>query len=528
LEATAVTEITIVHLSDTHLGHDYVFRSLWRKRFYWRTEDAKLLRNLANAIGQIAPDYIVHTGDVVNKDTAKNFSNAAARLRQIFANAGAKIKEQILVIPGNHDVRILGQEDQYWGRLAGFTGFLKEFFDEQDFRSRKSNFVLEDPTRRIWFFCLDSTLKERVGLAEGEVGTGQWGWFKNKIDTLIKLHPDNESFVKIVALHHHPHPIRSGGQEQSMQLLDNGRAIEMFQQYGIQLVLHGHKHFPHVTPQHYGVRGERHYTVIGAGTATCPFLEEQSGEGNSFNVIKLKPASNLISVQRYKANTDKEYVPHFEEPILLPLFPASRSGYRIAQSRMINDIIDGDGTCLVTHQRLGIVVDRRDFELRRIAFGMGAAIPTAEITDILYDKKVVTDLDYEVQEKARRKGYFNLRYPIRQGSEPIDSWFTYRLKGGFCMHRADYARCYPGNAKNEESVDAEVFHPCDELTIIVRFPPKYEISPMVRAIDQNGQNLDTRGSAFRFQEDKLANRFTLLVTRPELQHRYSIVWQVPD
>jgi predicted MPP superfamily phosphohydrolase len=85
--------VTIVHLSDTHLGHDYVVRSLLRKRLYWRTEDDALLRNLENALREIQPDFVIHTGDVVNKATESNFSHAAQRLRSLFANAGIDVKK---------------------------------------------------------------------------------------------------------------------------------------------------------------------------------------------------------------------------------------------------------------------------------------------------------------------------------------------------------------------------------------------------------------------------------------------------
>ena len=90
-----------------------------------------------------------------------------------------------------------------------------------------------------------------------------------------------------------------------MQLLDSGKAIEMFQSFGINIVLHGHKHYPHVMTIPYENEGEQHYTVVGAGTATCPFLEEQSGEGNSFNVLTIKPTSNLLSIQRWKAEIQR-------------------------------------------------------------------------------------------------------------------------------------------------------------------------------------------------------------------------------
>jgi len=521
-------EITLVHLSDTHLGHDYVVRSLFRKRLFWRTEDEKLLRNLEKALRQIQPDYIIHTGDVVNKATERNFTKAAKRLRAIFGNAGIDVKKRVLVIPGNHDVKLLAREEEFWGRLGGFNSFLRWFFDESDYRARKPNFVTVDVDRGIWFFCLDSTLKEQYQFAEGEVGSGQWDWFANKFDSLTKLHTDHERFIKIVAIHHHPHPIRAGGQERFMQLLDAGRAIELFENFGVNLVLHGHKHFPHVHLHHYGEGGSQHYTVLGAGTATCPFLEEQSGEGNSFNVLKLKPASNVLSIQRWKANNDKEYVPILPQPILHPVFPPSRTGYRIAQSRAINQIRDASGTCLVTHQRLGLMVDRTDVELKNMAFGMTGTPVVSELTYFQYDEDNIHSVIYEVNEKVRKEGYFVLRRPLRQGSDPMDLWFTYELKGGFCMRRSEFHNFYPGDDSYEESVEVEVVHSCDQLTLVIEFPRGYQVAPRTRVVDQNSVEIPVEGRLFSFQPDKLANRFSLVVRKPKLQHKYSIRWQVPD
>jgi hypothetical protein len=430
-------------------------------------------------------------------------------------------------MPGNHDVKILAKEHEYWGRLASFHHFLRLFFDERDYRSREPNFVTVDAERKIWFFCLNSTLKDQYQLAEGEVGVSQWDWFKNKFETLMKVHPDHHQFVKIVALHHHPDPIEAAGHDRFMQLLDAGTARNMFEAYGVNLVLHGHKHFPHVLMHHYGDVSARHYTVIGAGTATCPFPEEQAGEGNSFNVLKLKAGANHLSIQRWKANNDKRYVP-VPQPIVHPIFPASPSGYRIAQSLALNRISDESGTCVTTSQRLGIVVDRKDYELRSIAFSMGGSAQQAEVTDLDYDRDNIESVKYGNNGKAQKDGYFSLRQPLRQGSDPIDLWFTYELKAGFCMRRSQYHTYYPGRDTYKESVSLEVIHPCDQLTLDVEFPRKYKVQPSPLAIDQNGVEVSTKGPSFSFQPDTVANRFTLVVRGPLLQHRYSISWQVPD
>jgi calcineurin-like phosphoesterase family protein len=519
--------ITIIHLSDTHFGYDYVGRSLLRMRRFWKTEDKQLIHSLQEAIRKIQPDYVIHTGDIVNKATKRNFAKAAAKLRSVLGNAGVDIKRRVLVIPGNHDVKIFAKEDKFWGRLAAFNGFLKAFFDEPDYRSRKPNFVIDDTERKIWFFCLDSTLKEKRGLAEGEVGVGQWDWFQNKLVNLTRLHPDHESFIKIVAIHHHPHAIRAGGQEQFMHLLDAGKAEEMFKACGVSLVLHGHKHYPHHKTITYEGDGLQHYTVIGAGTATCPFLEEQSGEGNSFNVLKIKPSANLFSLERWKAGTDKEYRP-IPNPTTFPIFQASPDGYRIRQSIAINRIHDLNGACSVTHERRGIIVDTQGAELRTLVFGMGGTAQQAKLSSLDIDDEAISGVSFELNGERQKKGYFTLRSSLRQGSDPIDLWFTYEMTNGFCMRLADYKAYYPESELNEESVSMDIVHPCDQMTLVVEFPRKYLVKPRFRGIDRNRAEVKLEPPRASFSADPLGNRYTLVVRRPNLQNIYSIYWQVPE
>lgn len=517
--------ITIAHVSDVHLGNDFFWRSAYRRRWYRNTEDEALLKGLENALRKVNPAYVVLSGDLVNKCRKANFRHAAERLRTLLTNAGIDIRSRVLVIPGNHDVRLFPKDDEVFKRLKEFYYFLQDFFAEENLRARKANFVLVDVERKLAFYCLDSTLKKKKGLAEGEVGIAQRDWLQDKHDELKKLRPDFDTFVKIAAVHHHPHPIEAGGQEQFMQLLDAGRVINVFQNLEVNIVLHGHKHFPH-SLKHYYDDG-RHYTVLGAGTATCPFVEEQNGEGNSFNVLKLYPTANLLEVQRWKANNDKEYVPHFPDPLRFPLFKPSDNGYKMEEFRAITRVQDLAGTCTVTHKRLRLVVDRRDFELRNIAFGMSSSTPSGEIFDFAYDQVEISQVNFETQDKDRYAGHLVLHHALRQGSDPVDLWFTYSMRGSLCMQRAEYAKYYPGKTDFIESVDIQVIHPCDLLTLVVEFPKNYRVDPRPRIEDQNAMADDLKASPPSFQRDSLDNTYTLIAHKPKLRHVYRIVWEVP-
>jgi 3',5'-cyclic AMP phosphodiesterase CpdA len=514
---------TIAHVSDVHLGNDFFWRSTYRRRWYRNTEDPKLLEGLQNALRKIKPAYVVLSGDIVNKCRTGNFRPAAEKLRKLFADAGISVKDQVLVIPGNHDVRLFPRSDEVFQRLKEFHYFLKEFFSEENVRARKSFFRIVDPGRKLVFYCLDSTLKVHKGVAEGEVGIAQRDWLREENEELKKLRPDFDTFVKIGVVHHHPHPIEAGGQEQFMQLLDAIRVINLFQEVEINIVLHGHKHFPH-SLKHYYDEG-RHYTVLGAGTATCPVVEEQSGEGNNFNVLTIFPTANLLEVQRWKANNDKEYVPYFPEPQQFPLFKPSDKGYKMEEFRAITRVVDMEGTFSVTHKRLRLVVDSPGRELRNIAFGMSSA-PNGEILDFEYDHASIASVKYENKLKTIYEGQLVLHQVLRQRADPIDLWFTCTVRGSLCMQRAKYTEYYPGKIEPIESVDIHVVHPCDLLTLVVEFPKNYRVEPRPAMQDQNSSEFDLKSHPHQFRKDATDNSYTLTVHKPKLHHIYRIVWEV--
>jgi predicted MPP superfamily phosphohydrolase len=521
--ARRLEPITIVHLSDVHLGNDFFWRSTVRGRWYRDTEDERLLKGLEAALGTIKPMYVVLSGDIVNKCRRANFKHAAQRLKEIFSGAGIDVKNRVLVIPGNHDVRLIPEDDEVFQRLKDFYYFLQDFFSEQTLRARKASFVKVDVGNKIAFYCLDSTLKEKMGVAEGEVGIAQRDKLLGKHEELKKLRLDFETFVKIAVVHHHPHPIEHGGRDQFMQMVDTGRVINLFQNLGANIVLHGHKHFPHQM-MHYYDQGH-HYVVLGAGTATCPVVREQSGEGNSFNVLKLYPDANLLEVQRWKASREKEFVAHFPAPLRFPLFKPSEKGYKMGEFRAITRVQNMAGTSTLTHKRLRVAVDRDGTTLQRIAFGMSSSGTGGEISGFDYDHGAIERVDYVIREKHRHEGHLVLREALKQGSAPVDFWCSYSMRGSLCMQRAEYAEFYPEKqGPPVESVDILVVHPCDLLTLVVEFPREFKVNARPLIEDANAEPVEM---AHSFSHDFSDNTYILVVHKPKLGHQLRIVWEVP-
>lgn len=519
--------IVLVHLSDLHLGNDFVWRALLGRRSWWNTEDKDLLTNLAAAIRSVDPDYVVVTGDIVNKCRRRTFAHAVTVLQRLFQAAGVDVQEKVLVIPGNHDVPVWPwpRKRRFFGRSYRFVCFLKELFNEPSYLKRTARFLHLDADRKLCFIGLDSTLKRLYQAAEGEVGQDQWVWLDRKCEWLMKSVSDFESFVKIVLLHHHPHGIVGSGGERFMQLLDQADAQSAFGRHRVNIVLHGHKHFPH--DKSYPVETGGQYTVIAAGTATCPFAEEQATEGNSFNVIRLNPDSRLLTLERWKANNDKKYEPLWREPRRYQLFEASETGYRMRTSRTVARIEDMAGTCVVTTERLGLVVDRED-ELKWITFEVGSASACCAIGELDYDKDDIEDVQYTVNELRRREGRFIFRRPLRWGSAPIDIWHSYEATRAICMRRGELDQFYPGEKREKESVGMRVVRPCDELWVSVELPRGSSANPKPRVLDSNQAELDVNNLSHRFVPDPIARRYSLIVRNPKLYHKYSLSWQVVD
>jgi len=495
-------------------------------RRWWRTEDQTLLENLGKAIRGIAPDYVVLSGDIVNKCSRKSLEKAANTLRRLFTGAGLDIKSQVLLIPGNHDVKLFPTENEYFGRVAEFLWFLQVFFDERSMLTRKTKFIRLDAKRRLCFFCLDSTLKDKQPAAEGEVGRAQLEWLEGKQRQLLKTCAGFESFVRIVVLHHHPHPIEAGGPERLMQLLDAGEVISSFRHLEVNIVLHGHKHFPHHKQEFYDTN--RHYVVAGAGTATCPFPEEQAGEGNNFHILRLEPSKNLLEIQMMKADNNKEYHPHYPQPVRYPLFQPSVSGYRITEFRILYRILDLAGTSLITSQRIGIFADKPDYELKKLMFSFNCP-EVSEIVEFNYDTDSVSGVEFETKTKRVYKGRFTLIKSLKWGSEPLGmNSFTIKVTRGFCMKASEYQTFYPGKTSLTESNELAVVHPCDQLTCMIEFPYGYRVEPHLEAKDLNGMDLEMRTADYSLKEDLIANRYTLVVVRPVWQAVYSMVWKVPE
>lgn len=186
----------IAHVSDLHVG---------ALAFY---ED--LLNKVIDEINNINPDVTIITGDITENGYYMEFEKAAEYLD--------KIETPLLVIPGNHDARHVG--DQYFSEII-----------------KKRCGTLKLKKKGIKVIGLDSS--------EPDLDYGKIGRLQQKyMETELKKGQKNNLY-KIIALHHHIIPVPKTGRERNV-LSDAGDILQSLIDGGANLVLSGHKHMPHV------------------------------------------------------------------------------------------------------------------------------------------------------------------------------------------------------------------------------------------------------------------------------------------
>ncbi len=218
----------IAHISDLHVGA-IAFHE-------------ELLNKVINDINEMQPDVTIVTGDITENGYYMEFEKAAWYLDDI--------ETPMLVVPGNHDARHVG--DQCFGEL------IKDRFS-----------ILNLHKKGLKVIGLDSSEPD---LDYGKVGRTQQRFMEIEIEKA-----QNHNLYTIIALHHHIIPVPKTGRERNV-LSDAGDILESIIVGGANLVLSGHKHMPHV----WMMGGT---TFATAGTASS--LKLRGKEFASYNTVEI-------------------------------------------------------------------------------------------------------------------------------------------------------------------------------------------------------------------------------------------------
>ncbi len=218
----------IAHISDLHVG---------ALAFH-----PDLLVKVIDEINEMNPDVAIITGDITENGYHMEFEKAAEYIDNI--------EPPMLVIPGNHDARHVG--DQVFGEII-----------------KKRCGTLNLKNKGIKVIGLDSSEPD---LDYGKVGRAQQNFMEKELEDAQK-----DGLYKIIALHHHIIPVPKTGRERNV-LSDAGDILQSIIDGGANLVLSGHKHMPHVW-----IMGDT--TFATSGTASS--LKLRGKTSPSYNIVNI-------------------------------------------------------------------------------------------------------------------------------------------------------------------------------------------------------------------------------------------------
>jgi 3',5'-cyclic-AMP phosphodiesterase len=227
--------LTIAQISDIHCG-EVMF-------------DGELLDHAIEEIKELKPDLVVVAGDLTGEGYAPQFRQAKRYLDRLQ-------DLEMLVIPGNHDLR-----------NVGFLHF-RDAFGRSDrvvripFRSKDTDL----PERFATVVAINSA---KPDLAEGEIGHTKYDWVRKSFEW-----PDD---YRIFVMHHHLVSVPGTGRERNI-VWDAGDVLALLAEQKVSLVLCGHKHVPNVWQM-----GDM--LLINSGTASSHRVRGYTRP--SYNVIEI-------------------------------------------------------------------------------------------------------------------------------------------------------------------------------------------------------------------------------------------------
>ncbi|MBN8871623.1 MAG: metallophosphoesterase [Rhodospirillales bacterium] len=297
----------VLHLSDLHFGADYAFRV--------QGDDAEIGDGRRTLTDCIAADLdrlgstndiaaVIVTGDfTTNGEWNKKTRDAALAEFEALRKRLHLTKEQIIALPGNHDVvryppdADLAISENAVARQAD-TDYETQFRTFVEVLIGRSWQASLNYVRRIQF---DDTDLDICVLNSCTIVATQWTEYgyvgRGGIDTIVELgrQPIERATFRFLALHHHLLPIGSVEAPNSKGVsltLDASEILATAQRSRVHVVLHGHQHKPKVTayqdlPLHGEPSNDRVY-IVANGSAGAKNGRLPAGERNTYCLFRIR------------------------------------------------------------------------------------------------------------------------------------------------------------------------------------------------------------------------------------------------
>jgi 3',5'-cyclic AMP phosphodiesterase CpdA len=241
--------LLVAHISDLHLN-SFFNDSLFKRVNY-----------LIKKISERNVDHLIVTGDITDNASEKDLEI----FRRMLAKSGFINGERLSIIPGNHDIfgGVQKAEDiftfpekcnsvNYNKQFSTFLSYFPEAFDNCIHLSQKNFFPFAKILGNTLIIGLNSIavyskLKNPFG-SNGEIDAAQFGELFD-----ILRNSDKSIKHKIILIHHHFNKLKgesrstfgsiwAGIEKQTMKLKGKRRLFNLFKEFNVNIVLHGHVH----------------------------------------------------------------------------------------------------------------------------------------------------------------------------------------------------------------------------------------------------------------------------------------------
>jgi 3',5'-cyclic AMP phosphodiesterase CpdA len=299
-------QFIILHLSDIHFGDGHVFlpdKTTSGEHANERVPD--LLQSISTDLASMNQRYdnvlLAITGDLTLAGADGEFTAARTLVEGLAKQAvlGAQITvDKIFIVPGNHDVRY--KETGHEAFWKGYYNFYRDLYGSTPGRE------LQKPDAER--FCKVHDFAEKLGLIVLELATChhnhketidlQRGFIDQQdlmhLETQLKMIDATaaKNAVKVALLHHHPVLIPAFAEpgRNYDAVVNSGLLLNLLNDFGFHLVLHGHKHNPHsfvydATCGWYK-NNDAPMLIVAGGSAGSEELPEATG--NSYNLINIR------------------------------------------------------------------------------------------------------------------------------------------------------------------------------------------------------------------------------------------------
>ena len=514
----------ILHISDLHFGH----------------HNEALVTNVKNRIQGLKADVILATGDFAHHPQENLLKSALAHLEELAQSCSAPSnganQPRLIAVPGNHDCGVFGTFP-----VAGALGTYKKVFGKV-----ATDFFF--PREKVWIYGFNSARFGRPGIASnGAIDSNDIVRFQQAYDALRQQHGARFEFsYKIVALHHHPLPLRySQKRARWLALMNAGEFLEEMLKHDIDLIVHGHEHI-HAKAD-FGKRVEatdKGLVVVSVGTA---YDRDPGDDHNRFNIIDIHPEGR-VTVDAFEATGAVFGLESVEQIVVRSIAAAKEWTFRAAVEEkkyrydrlVVTTEVKEDGDVLRSALFEGLALSSEDIE--RASEHRITLPPTSGYIDCgltkafeIDDHSVKRAIQAECVSPMPKANNAELRITygakLQKGNKLslVCQWWAVNA---MAMTKGQYRRKYPKNAFFEYT-HFPVTDAVEEMVCTVTFPPNFKPdaipTPYVAGIGETGrddaQQRSLRGSLVYVPETRTA---VLRVRQPLIGYTYGIGWIVPD